>query len=265
MTLTLHQEPRTGPFPLLHDGLCLFLPFETTDSPATPREQITGARPANGTTSRARDKWGNGIARFNGTTEHLKYNDGPGMRQPSMALTAYCRVYFASLPGSGAPPVGKDVNAGAGYSYGLEAAAATTSALIWTSASNNTVAPACPTSSWVSIFARWISGAPLSVEGYYDGGRIAIAKTTAGSFTGPLAYDAGQLLLGTSTGGTHLAMDLACFAVWNRRITDAEMFLLVSDPEVLFRRTNLSLAPLAAVPADVSYQPIQPLRRAGHL
>jgi len=264
MTLSLVQERRTGSFPLLHDGLCCHLDFQSSESPRTPREQVSGARPTSFDATNIRDQWGAAALSLDGATGELQYPDRPTLRSPSTAFTLYGRVKFASLTPGGAV-FGKDIGA-TWYSWGIEIDASFCVCYLW-NGTGQSAGAAVPgggamLDQWISLFCRWTTGTAVWVEAYYDGGRVAMTRSTGGTVSGTLAYDARDLLVGTTTGGSHTAMDISQMATWNRKISDAEMFLLVTDPGVLRRRTNLSLAPLVAAPADISHQPLRLSRKA---
>lgn len=237
--LTIEHSRRTGPFPMLRDGLVVALPFAADRHPASPRELVSGARPNTFAATSFKDEFGNPALRWNGTSDQVKYDDGPGMRSPSTQITVYCRIRLPSTPVAGSPPFGKLWGANVWYSYGLEIDQTQTNFYLQTGANVACGDVVPPLNKWVSIFGRWRSGGNIYLEGYLDGGQLVMDNQTA-AVTGTLAYDAGQLYLGTTPAGTRLAMDMAAFAVWNRFLSEGEMFLLVTDPQVLFRRTLLT-------------------------
>lgn len=246
-TLSQTPDPRWGRFPLLHDGLVAYWPFTNRANPGFPRETVSGQRPTSAVTTMIRDQWGQQAISFNGSTSELVYADSPMLQSPSDAITIYARVRFASLPsnagGFSAAIIDKGYTTDISWGYEVSDLFALPYINVTGTVENtggDVPAGGAMLNRWVSLFGRWASGRPLEVEGYYDGGGVAVPYSAGANISGTIVYSANPLYIGRTPGGTRSAMDCSQLAVWDRRLSGAELQLLATDPQVLFRSTMLS-------------------------
>jgi hypothetical protein len=259
------SQDRRGPIESRFlQGLFLLIGFG--DGSSAPRERYTGARPSVYSAALARDQRGGIVTRFNGTSDTIQYADTVALRKPTIAFTLFARARLTSMAPAGAPLGGKRTVPGGGYSWGCEVNNVQVTGYVYNGVKTfiqTSTGP--PTGKWLNVFIRWASGVPLTAEAFLDGGQAIIARASSANVSGTIAYSTDPLLFMDDGFGNFHAGDMASLAVWNRRLTDGELLRLAEDPGVLLRRTGPSLAPLAAVPDDVNFQPVQPLHRAGHL
>lgn len=243
--LTLRQNNRGPIESQFLRGLFLLIGFD--DGSSRPRERYTGARPSVHSASLARDQWGGIVTRYNGSGDKTEYADSVALRKPDTAFTLFSRAQITTLATNGAPLGAKRVTTGGGggdpgHSWGVEAYPWGTVGYMNTNTPTSaaTVDPV-PTGKWVNVFVRWASGLPLSIETYYDGGAVANPRVSSANVSGNLNYTADPLLFMYDQTTNYNAGDMSYFAVWNRRLTDAELLRLAHDPAVLFNRTLLTV------------------------
>lgn len=229
--------------PWAWDGLCFAVPFNdpTRDS---ARDLVYNIPPqtVHGTLRWVRDNRGNPAAYLD-SSSFLDYPDTPAHNRPSTEVTAYVRFRRVGISSAGSSggiflKVFDQNTAQPEISWYIQQSDAGTNTLEGSLGVNDTQNPfgydpsfVLDTTTWVSVFIRWRSSeAPqldiLGEHGQWLGGDVGPA------LTGTIPYVEGQPIRINAGPQATLLYNCAysqCM-LWSRRLTDAEVQALVTDP-----------------------------------
>lgn len=229
--------------PWVWDGLCFGVPFNeaTRDS---ARDLVTGAAPSEwvGTPAWTVDHRGNVGLRLD-SSSYIGYANNPTHNRPSTALTVYVRMRRAATPPT--PPLGIFAKVAAEpdtfpwSTWNIQTFDADATRLAWhlyiagatTYIENN--AYTTDTSTWISVFLRWESGAIVWQDILGERGQLLARATSDTPLTGSLTYSGTPYPIRINARDNPTSEYDAVYSqamVWSRRLTDVELQALVADP-----------------------------------
>lgn len=232
--------------PWAWDGLCFAVPFNdaTRDS---ARDLVNNAAPSewSGSPTFGKDDRGN-TAAVASTTAYFGYDNNPAHNRPTTAMTAYVRLRRSSTA----------VTAAAGIFAKVHNQLDAPPYDVWQIATGDTD-PArfssqisiggtiyfwqdggftSDTTTWISIFLRWATGSTPIQNVIGERGQPLSTASYGSNVSGSLTYNtsdpAQPIRINTNDTPTTdmYAASYSQAMLWSRRLTDAEIQTLVSDP-----------------------------------
>lgn len=192
----------------------------------------------------SRDPRGGSCAFFSGTVQaNQDFADTGDQDRPSTALTVFMRFRPNGTNVISSTPFAKVLSANNANIWFFQCGAANTASwygsITVDGVGTSTVGGFTGTALFTNTWLRWQSGEVLTMDKLRDDGTAAIAQVASAAVatgslsasTQPIRVGGGETVARAAPGG-----DFSVGLVWNRRLSDQEMFAVTFDPFGFLRR-----------------------------